>query len=156
MKKLLLALGILGFSATTFAQDKVAGQAMSKVRQSRDFLVIGFSYDGWASAPDAVRTKGLSRGFNIALMYDIPIAKEHFSVAPGIGFTTSSIFLDKQVINMSNGNSNQVEFVNSDTYKKYKVATTTWKSPWNSATARIQRMPTPVSKPPSASVQACW
>lgn len=123
MKKLLLALGILGFSATTFAQDKVAGAAMSKVRQSRDFLVIGISYDGWSSAPDNVRTKGLSRGFNVAFMYDVPIAKEHFSVAAGLGFTTSSMFLDKQVIDMSNGNSNEVKFVDSDTYKKYKIAT---------------------------------
>lgn len=123
MKKLLLALGILGFSATTFAQDKVAGAAMSKVRQSRDFLVIGISYDGWASAPDNLKTKGLSRGFNIALMYDIPITKEHFSIAPGIGFTTSSIFLDKQIMDMSNGNSTAVNFVDSDKFKKYKVAT---------------------------------
>ncbi|MGE7773342.1 porin family protein [Chitinophaga sp. NPDC101104] len=123
MKKLLLSLGILGISATTFAQDKVAGAAMSKVRQSRDFLVIGFSYDGWASAPDSVKTKGLSRGFNIAFMYDIPIAKEHFSVAAGLGISSSSVFLDKQVIDMSNGNSNAVRFTSSDKYKKYKVAT---------------------------------
>ncbi|WP_109695570.1 porin family protein [Chitinophaga deserti] len=122
MKKLLFTLGFLASSATLFAQN-MAGLPVNKVKQSRDFLVIGISYDGWASAPDSVKTKGLSRGFNIALMYDMPITKEHFSVAAGLGFSTSSIFLDDQAIDMSNGNSSAVRFVKTEAYKKYKVAT---------------------------------
>lgn len=127
MKKLLFTLGFIAVSAGVFAQDNMAGAAIGKAREkasfSRDFLVIGFSYDGWASAPDSVKTKGLSRGFNVALMYDIPISKSHFSVALGLGFSSSNIFLNKQVIPMNNGSSNEVRFVSTETYKKYKVST---------------------------------
>ncbi len=123
---------------------------------SKDFLVIGISYDGWASAPDSVKTKGLSRGFSIALMYDLPITKEHLSVALGLGFSSSSIFLDDQYIDMSNGQSNAVRFINSaDKYKKYKVATNYLEIPWNSATALFQTMPIRVSKPLSAPRWVC-
>ncbi|MBO9153051.1 outer membrane beta-barrel protein [Chitinophaga sp. GCM10012297] len=130
MKKLLFTLGLIAVSAGVFAQDNngagaaAIGKAREKVSFSRDFLVIGISYDGWASAPDSVKTKGLSRGFNIALMYDFPVTKEHFSVALGLGFSSSSVFLDDQYIDMTNGQSSAVRFVNdADKYKKYKVAT---------------------------------
>jgi hypothetical protein len=128
MKKLHFTLGLFAISAGVFAQDNGAGsaaigKAREKVSFSRDFLVIGISYDGWASAPDSVQTKGLSRGFNIALMYDFPVTKEHFSVALGLGFSSSNIFLDDQYIDMTNGESSAVKFVSSDKFKKYKVAT---------------------------------
>ncbi|MGX5818013.1 porin family protein [Chitinophaga lutea] len=127
MKKLLFTLGLLAVTAGVFAQDNMAGAAVNMAREkasfSRDFLVIGISYDGWASAPDTVNTKGFSRGFNIALMYDIPITKKHFSVAAGLGFSSSNIFLKDQYIDMDNANSNAVRFVSSTAFKKYKVAT---------------------------------
>ncbi len=128
MKKLLFTLGFIAVATGVFAQDNTAGAAMGKAKQravySRDFFMIQFSYDGWAQAPDSVKTKGLSRGFNMALMYDFPFSKSHFSVAAGLGFSTSSVFLDKQRIDMSNGSSTAVRFISSDLYRKYKVATT--------------------------------
>lgn len=127
MKKLLFTLGLIAVSVGVFAQDNVAGAAMGKAKErasySRDFLMIQLSYDGWAQAPDSLGTK-LNRGFNVALMYDFPIKATKFSFAGGLGISTSSVFLDGKVLDMSNGNSTTVRFVSSDTYKKYKVATT--------------------------------
>lgn len=129
MKKLLFTLGCIAASTGVFAQDNMAGAAMGKAREratySRDFFMIQFSIDGWAQKPDSVKTKGLSRGFNVAFMYDVPFKNSRFSVAPGLGISTSSMFLDDRYMDMSNGNSNVVRFTpNAGKYKKYKVATT--------------------------------
>lgn len=127
MKKLLFTLGLIAVSVGVFAQENTAGSAVGKAKEraiySRDFLMIQLSYDGWAQAPDSLNTKGLPRGFNIALMYDFPIKATKFSFAAGLGISTSSVPLDGKVLDMSNGNSTAVRFVNSDTYKKYKIAT---------------------------------
>lgn len=128
MKKVLLTLGFIAAAVGVFAQENVTGTAIGKAREratySRDFLMIQISYDGWAQAPDSARTKGLSRGFNFALMYDMPIGKSKMSLAGGLGVSTSSIFLDDQRLDMTNGSSNKVNFVHTEAYRKYKVATT--------------------------------
>lgn len=127
MKKLLFTLGLFAVSASVFAQDNGSGTAVGKAKEralySRDFLMIQLSYDGWGQLPDSIQTKGLSRGFNIALMYDFPIKASKFSFAGGLGISTSSVFLDGRRMDNSNGNSNTLRFIKSDTYRKYKVAT---------------------------------
>ncbi|WP_295125840.1 porin family protein [uncultured Chitinophaga sp.] len=127
MKKILFTLGLIAVSFGVFAQENTSGSAVSGVanraRYSRDFLMIQLTYDNWAGA-DSARVTGFSRGFNVYLMYDFPINNSHYSFAPGLGIGTSSIFLDDQKIDMSNGNSQQVNYVNTTAFSKYKVMTT--------------------------------
>ncbi|RAJ01645.1 outer membrane protein with beta-barrel domain [Chitinophaga skermanii] len=129
MKKLIFTLCLLGVTYGLFAQENTgaAGAIMTKATQSkgisRDFLMIQLSYDGWASTPTDVNTKGLSRGFNMYFMYDFPIKKTNLSVAAGLGVGSSNVFLRNQKIDMQN-TSSTVKFVATDEYKKYKVSTT--------------------------------
>lgn len=130
MKKILFTLGLMAASIGVFAQDNntstTSSSSMSGVanraRYSRDFFMVQLTYDNWAGA-DSARVTGFSRGVNVYLTYDFPI-KSHYSFAAGLGIGTSSIFLDDQKIDMSNGNSQQVNYVNTTAFSKYKVMTT--------------------------------
>lgn len=93
------------------------------VKHSHDFLVIGLSHDTWVGAGDSLKMGSLSRGLNVALMYDFPVKEgSHLSVAPGLGVSTSSIFLKKQTLDI--GQSSSGFNIRSDSsYKHYKLAT---------------------------------
>lgn len=93
------------------------------IKHSRDFLVIGVSHDNWVGAGDSLKTGSLSRGLNVALMYDFQVKEgSHLSVAPGLGISTSSIFLKKQTLGI--GQSSTDFTIRSDSsYKHYKLAT---------------------------------
>ncbi|NSL89259.1 PorT family protein [Chitinophaga sp. Mgbs1] len=99
-------------------------KAVNRATHSRDFLMIQLSYDGWAGAPDSIKT-GFNRGFNIALMYDFPFKKSPFSVAAGLGISTSGVYLKDHTFDISGRvNPTTPTFPASSAYKKYKVATT--------------------------------
>lgn len=125
MKKLLITLGLLAATFSAFSQDggSAMNKAVSRATRSRDFLVVSFSYDAWAGKPDSVKT-GFNRGFNIALMYDFPIKQSHFSLAAGLGISTSGIFLQDHRLNMADGTTNRPQFIKDGSPRKYKVATT--------------------------------
>lgn len=102
------------------------------VKPSRDFLMLQFTYEGWASKPDSVKTGGIGRGFNGYLCYDFPIKNSHFSAALGVGVGTSNIYFDNQELRLTDTGTlgTQVRFVNESTdYKKYKLATTYLEAP---------------------------
>ncbi len=125
MKKIIFTLGLIAVSIGVFAQDggSPMNKAVNKVTHSNDFLMIQLSYDGWAGAPDSIKS-GLNRGFNIALMYDFPFKKSKLSMAAGLGFSTSGVYLKDHTMDIQGKlNPNQVSFPTS-TAKKNKVATT--------------------------------
>ena len=125
MKKIIFTLGLVAVSIGVFAQDggSPMNKAVNKVTHSNDFLMIQLSYDGWAGAPDSIKT-GLNRGFNIALMYDFPFKKSNLSMAAGLGVSTSGVYLKDHSMDIQGKlNSNQISFPSS-TNKKNKVATT--------------------------------
>lgn len=99
-------------------------QAPSQIiKHSHDFLVVQLSYDAWAGAPDSIHTGGLSRGVNIALMYDFPLKEgSHLSVAPGLGISSSNIFFDHQTVAIGQVNPT-LNFNPDSVYKHYKLAT---------------------------------
>lgn len=96
----------------------------SLVMHSRDFVILQLSYDMWPGAPDSIHAGGLSRGANVAFMYDFPLQKgSHLSVAPGLGISTSGIFFKNQTVDI--GQLNQtLNFTQDSSYKHYKLATT--------------------------------
>lgn len=143
MKKFLgLSLAII-LSMAAFTQDSTvttySSEAPKKVsplnltNRANDHLMIQISSDGWANKPDTAKFKGLSRGFNLYFMYDMPFkTAPNFSVAAGVGFSTSNIFLDETVIDIAGRSHSQLNFEDvSDTthYKKYKLLTSYLEAP---------------------------
>lgn len=120
MKKILaLSLGLLTLISVAKAQNKTP-----VIKQSRDFLVLQLSYDAWIGAPDSIHTGGLSRGFNAAFMYDFPFKPgSKFSVAPGLGISSSNIFFKDQAVAIGQY-SPTLSFPKDTAYKHYKLATT--------------------------------
>ncbi|CAL1521245.1 porin family protein [Chitinophaga sp. MM2321] len=126
MKKIIFTLGLIAVSIGVFAQDggSPMNKAVNRATHSRDFLMIQLSYDGWAGAPDSVKT-GLNRGFNVALMYDFPFKKSPLSVAAGLGVSTSGVYLKDHTFDISGkSNPSAATFPVSTASKKVKVATT--------------------------------
>lgn len=95
----------------------------SMIMHSRDFLVVQLSYDTWPGASDSVHTGGISRGVNVAFMYDFAIKQgSHFSVAPGLGVSTSNIFFKNQTADIGVPNQT-LNFTQDTAYKHFKLAT---------------------------------
>ena len=88
--------------------------------------MMEFGYDGWASTPDSIHTKGFSRHFNMYFMYDFAFKSDpRFSVGAGVGVGSSNIFLDKQEVDIA-GTSSNLAFPDksqTDHFKKYKLST---------------------------------
>ncbi len=86
----LAAVSLFSFKGLAQTGETPAQQAARK--PSRDFVMLQFTYDGWANTPDSVKVGGFSRGFNAYLCYDFPIKQSHFSFATGLGIGTSNMF----------------------------------------------------------------
>ncbi|MCW3462571.1 porin family protein [Chitinophaga nivalis] len=127
MKKIIFTLGLIAAAMGVFAQDggSPMNKAVNRATHSRDFLMIQLAYDGWSGAPDNVKT-GFNRGFNVALMYDVPLKNSPISLAAGLGVSTSGVFLKDNIMDISGkSNRNTASFpANNNAYKKFKVATT--------------------------------
>lgn len=102
-------------------------------KPSRDFVMLQFTYDGWANKPDSIHTTGFGRGFNGYLCYDFPIQKSHFSFAAGIGIGTSNIYFDNQELHFTDtgalGDQLRITPEHAD-YKKYKLTTAYIEAPF--------------------------
>ena len=107
---------------------------LSEVQKpSRDFVMLQFTYEGWANNPDSVKTGGIGRGFNGYLCYDFPIQKSNFSFAAGVGVGSANIYLDNQEMRFTDtGAQGQTVGFMAETadYKKYKINTTYLEAPF--------------------------
>lgn len=112
-----------------------AKKVKSEIKKpSRDFLVLGFTYDNWAQTPSDVKITGFGRGFSGYLCYDFPISKSNFSFAAGLGVSSDNVYFDKQVAVMNTA-STKITFQNVDTsvakyYKRSKLNTTYLEAPF--------------------------
>jgi Outer membrane protein beta-barrel domain len=128
MKKILLGLIAFALMSTVIGQAK---KDWSKVTIDRagDHLIMQLSYDTWSGAPDSIknRMKGLSRGFNMAVMMNKPFKSDpRWSVALGLGISNSNIFFKNTSVDLKASGS-VLPFRNldsSDHFKKYKLANT--------------------------------
>lgn len=100
--------------------------------RSNDHFMIQVGYDSWAGKPDSIKTKGLSRSLNIYFMLDFPFKTDpRFSIGLGAGISGSSIYFDKTIIGIA-GAGSKLDFrnaVDTNHYKKYKLATTYAEAP---------------------------
>lgn len=120
MKKIFaLSLGMLAIISVSKAQSTT-----SVMKHSRDFLMLQLSYDSWMGAPDSIQTGGLSRGFNVAFMYDFPLKPgSKLSIAPGLGISSSNIFFKDQTVAVGTL-SPTLQFPADSSFKHYKLSTT--------------------------------
>ena len=116
--------------ADTIAKPKPAKKDWSKVNMNRsnDHFLIQVGKDSWAGGPDSTEPKTLSRSFGIYLMMDFPFkTNPHFSVALGVGMSTSSMYFKDTYLDISGKtNSPTLLFQNvQDTthFKKFKLQT---------------------------------
>lgn len=139
MRNFLATTAILLSSVTSLmAQDETT--RISKptiVKPSRDFVMLQFGYTNWQNTIDTSitmpATKSFAYTFNAYLCYDFPIKKTKFSFATGLGVNTTSTYLNKQRLAISDTGVNgyDASFV-ADTvgYKRYKFNTTYLQAPF--------------------------
>lgn len=100
IQKFLIALLMGSVAFVANAQDTLSVNSSGKsteevkkqINKAKDRLVFDFTADILLNRPDSVEMKGLSRGFNVYFMYDLPLGKSRFSIAPGLGIGTSNYY----------------------------------------------------------------
>lgn len=129
MRKIAVIIIVLMAALPGFSQTVKGKKNTEILSRAGDHLMLQLSYDNWLGAPDSVRDhmKGLSRGANVYIMYDMPFkADRRFSVAGGIGIGTSNIYFKKMTVDIASTNP-VLPFTATDTvnnFKKYKLSTT--------------------------------
>lgn len=121
MKKLFLSIILVSTMVIgAFAQSP----ATSAIKHSQDFLVLSLTYDTWTGAPDSIHTGGFSHGLNIAFTYDFKLTDNSpFSVAPGLGISTSHMSFDNQTVDIG-GTTSTLNFHPDTAYKNFHLNNT--------------------------------
>ena len=137
MRKILAIMALLFIPAAALLaqEDKMNSNAVPApiVKPSRDFVMLQFTYVNWMNKPDSIKTKSFAYGFNGYLCYDFPIKKSKLSFAAGIGISTSTVYLNSQVLKLSDtGTLGSTARFKPDTagYKRYKFSTTYVQAPF--------------------------
>jgi len=135
MKKIIF-LTILSLVATSiFAQDSTGSHKKKPINLSgraNDHFLLQLGATNWAGRPDTIHTKGLSRSFNIYIMFDFPFkSNPHISVGIGAGIGTDNIYFNKTYVGIKDATATLQFHDLSDTthFKKYKLSTATLEAP---------------------------
>lgn len=108
--------------------DRPPVRSVNLPSRSGDHLMIQFSSDHWAGAPDSISNHqgGFSRGFNAYFMLDKPFRNSpKLSIGLGLGIGTSNIFFKRMELNLKAGG-DVLPFTALDSlnhFKKYKLST---------------------------------
>ena len=111
MKRFLLIISFTIACYSVFAQNDKDSLPSSAVKKdwskeqlsgrSADHFMLQLGYNGWSGETDSIRTKGLSRTFNIYFMFDFPFkSNPHFSAAAGVGLGTDNMFFKETTIEL--------------------------------------------------------
>jgi hypothetical protein len=125
MKKIVLVVFALASITAASAQKK---KDWTKVTgRAGDHLMLQLTSDHWIGTPDSIKShmKGIARGLNAYVMLDkVFKGAPQFSVAFGVGVSTSNIYFKKYNIDIK-GTSTNLAFQNLDSldhFKKYKIS----------------------------------
>ena len=114
-------------------KSKLNIQQLALAGRSKDHLLIQVGIDNWAGKNDSINTTGLSRSFNMYLMFDFPFkTNPHLSLAVGAGIGSSNIYFKNTYIDIAGKAANRLTFNDvggSDHFKKYKLLTTYVEAP---------------------------
>jgi hypothetical protein len=131
----LLAFLLISFSSL-FAQDATVNSNATPppiVKPARDFLMLQFAYNTWIQKPDSVKIMSFNYVFNGYLCYDFPIKKSHFSFATGLGINANVVYLNSQLLAVSDTGlkAATARFIpDTANYKRYKFVTTYLQAPF--------------------------
>jgi hypothetical protein len=114
-------------------KKKLNIQQLALAGRSKDHFLLQVGIDNWSGKNDSINTKGLSRSFNMYIMFDFPFkTNPHLSVAVGAGLGSSNIYFKDTYIDIAGKQGNRLTFNDvSDTFhfKKYKLLTTYVEAP---------------------------
>ncbi|MBL0055163.1 MAG: outer membrane beta-barrel protein [Chitinophagaceae bacterium] len=125
MKKLLLV--VIAFITVSVASAQKKKDWTKVTGRAGDHIMMQLSYDMMMGVADSVkdRMKGIPRGFNAYVMLDkVFKGSPRFSVAFGVGFSSSSFYFKKLGIDLKSTNTT-LPFINQDSlnhFKKNKLA----------------------------------
>jgi hypothetical protein len=118
--------GIVSAQDSTKAPKRNSFPTIDLSNRANDHFMIQYGIDNWTSTPDSIDPGGFSRHFNFAFMLDKPFkTNPHFSLAFGIGFTSSNMFFKETYIDVK-ANNNTLPFRDvsaANHFKKYKLTT---------------------------------
>ncbi|MCZ2223591.1 MAG: PorT family protein [Chitinophagales bacterium] len=131
MKKILfLVFATIGFVSYLFAQNnKPIKKNYDLSNRSSDHFMIQYGLDRWSGTPDSINVKGSSRHFNFYFMLDKPFKNSpKFSVAYGLGISSSNIFFNKNYVDVKSTSSllpfrNFYPGTDSSYFNKFKLTT---------------------------------
>ena len=135
MRSIVITFLAICITGSVYAQsDSAIAQRVLKPQSTRsnDNFLLQLGYTLWSGQPDSIKTKGLSRTFNMYLMLDFPFkTNPKWSVALGPGIATDNIFFDEMNVDIKGLSENLVFSDVSDTlhFKKYKLATAYLEAP---------------------------
>ena len=135
MRSIVITFLAICITGSVYAQsDSAIAQRVLKPQSTRsnDNFLLQLGYTMWSGQPDSIKTKGLSRTFNMYLMLDFPFkTNPKWSVALGPGIATDNIFFDEMNVDIKGLSENLVFSDVSDTlhFKKYKLATAYLEAP---------------------------
>ena len=120
--------------ATTETTLKLEDPSKKKPKpKKQDNIILNFNWNGMLNAPQTATVNPLSRGFDFALMWDIPLGRSPFSFAAGLGMNFENIYFN-EFFRKNSGDSIYFEpikpVINTGsptterTNKVYKLATT--------------------------------
>jgi hypothetical protein len=114
-------------------KKKLSVQQLALAGRSKDHFLLQVGIDNWSGKNDSVNTTGLSRSFNMYIMFDFPFkTNPHLSVAIGAGVGSSNIYFKDTYIDIAGRQGDRLTFNDvSDTFhfKKYKLLTTYVEAP---------------------------
>jgi len=117
MKRFSVAVLALGMAISTgYTQTDLKNDQIKKLPKPKkqDVILFNFNWMTMLNAPkgagDSLWISPFSRGFDIALMYDIPLGRSPFSFATGINFSFQNFFTNQFVKDSANGNNTYVYF----------------------------------------------
>lgn len=135
MKKIIfVALSTLIVSSI-LAQDEPKPNSKTKPNlkgRANDHFLLQVGVTNWAGTPDSIKTKGLSRSFNMYFMFDFPFkSNPHLSVAIGAGIGTDNINFNKTYVGIKDATPTLRFIDQSDTthFKKNKLTTAILEAP---------------------------
>jgi hypothetical protein len=101
MKKELIAFVLLLITITGFSQETTTEKKkkdwsnVNLNNRTKDHLMFQIGTVNWTQAPDSIDTKGLSRTFNFAFMFDFVFKTDpRFSVGMGVGVASDNVFFN--------------------------------------------------------------
>jgi len=128
MRKFQAIVLALLFTLPAFSQTTTEKKKFDLSTRPGDHIIFQLASNRWIGVPDSIKNKmgDLNRSANIYLMLDKPFKGDsRFSVALGLGVSTSNIYFKKMTVDIA-GTTTNLAFRKTDStdhFKKFKLST---------------------------------